>query len=245
MATPGPCTTRASTPPVSFSPAWPGPRDDEGIRDCFPSACLGRRRRTGADHARPGGAAHRDPFAADRAAAWERARRISGGRAQPGAGAHRHPAHRWHHGRQAADHRLRSNARLSSPAACHRSPRARGFPRLRRNRLYPAHQVQRGELASGGPGSGTRLGPGYRFNFGPGSVTPYASVGVSRIWGEFHVTSDNSVLTSTTINPGITGGVRLLSKLGLEVVAELVVFPERLVHPSFGLAWVFDLSSKR
>jgi hypothetical protein len=92
---------------------------------------------------------------------------------------------------------------------------------------------------------GADLGAGYRFDFGPGSVTPFASVGVSRIWGEFHVTSDNSVLTSTTTNPGITGGVRLFSKLGLEAVAELVVFPGRLVHPSFGLAWVFDLSSKR
>ena len=91
---------------------------------------------------------------------------------------------------------------------------------------------------------GADLGAGYRFDFGPGSVTPFASVGVSRISGEFHVTSDNSVLNSTTTNPGIIAGVRLLSKLGLEGVAELVVFPGRLVHPSFSLAWVFDLSSK-
>jgi len=39
--------------------------------------------------------------------------------------------------------------------------------------------------------------------------------------------------------------VRLFSKLGVEAVAELVVFPGRLVHPSFSLAWVFDLSPKR
>ena len=59
---------------------------------------------------------------------------------------------------------------------------------------------------------GADLGAGYRFDLGPGSVTPFASVGVSRISGEFHVTSDNSVLNSTTTNPGIIAGVRLLSK---------------------------------
>jgi hypothetical protein len=62
--------------------------------------------------------------------------------------------------------------------------------------------------------------------------------------GDFRVTSDNNLLTSRTTNLGLTGGIRLLSRLGIEVVAELVVFPGRLVHPSVSLAWVSDWFSR-
>jgi len=75
-------------------------------------------------------------------------------------------------------------------------------------------------------------------------VTPFAGVGVTRVVGNFRVTSDNVLLTSRTTNASVTGGLRLFARPGIEAVAELVVFPGRLVHPSFRLAWVFDWLSK-
>ncbi len=86
---------------------------------------------------------------------------------------------------------------------------------------------------------GADLSAGYRFDFGPGSVTPFASAGLTRVVGHFLVTSDGATLTSETLNPSFSGGVRLLARPGLEAVAQLIVFPGRLVHPGFGLAWVF------
>jgi hypothetical protein len=92
---------------------------------------------------------------------------------------------------------------------------------------------------------GADLSAGYRLDFGPGSVTPFASIGVTRVAGDFRVTSDNYSLSSRTTNAGFTGGVRLFAHQGIEAVAELVVFPGRLVHPSFSLAWVPDWFSRR
>lgn len=91
---------------------------------------------------------------------------------------------------------------------------------------------------------GADLSAGYRLDFGPGSVTPFASAGLAGVRGTFTVTSDGEVLTSRTINPSFSGGVRLFSKLGIEAVAELVVFPGRLVHPVFRLAWMPGWLSK-
>ena len=91
---------------------------------------------------------------------------------------------------------------------------------------------------------GGDLSAGYRLDFGAGSVTPFAGVGVTRVVGNFRITSDNVLLTSRTTNASVTGGVRLFTRSGIEAVAELVVFPGRLVHPSFRLAWVFDWLSK-
>ena len=62
--------------------------------------------------------------------------------------------------------------------------------------------------------------------------------------GNFRVTSDNVLLTSRTTNASVTGGVRLLTRPGVEAVAEVVVFPGVLVHPSLGPAWTFDWLSK-
>lgn len=87
---------------------------------------------------------------------------------------------------------------------------------------------------------GADLSAGYRFDFGIGSVTPFASAGLTRVASDFLVTSDSTTLTSRTVNPGFGGGLRLLARPGLEAVAQLIVFPGRLVHPGFGLAWVFD-----
>ena len=85
---------------------------------------------------------------------------------------------------------------------------------------------------------GADLSAGYRFDFGPGSVTPFASIGVTRVAGDFRVTSDGYQLSSRTTNAGFSGGVRLFALMGIEAVAELVVFPGRLVHPTFRVAWV-------
>jgi hypothetical protein len=91
---------------------------------------------------------------------------------------------------------------------------------------------------------GADLTAGYRLDFSPGSVTPFAGVGVTYVAGNFRVASDNDLLTSTTVNPGIDAGVRLYSKLGFEALAELVVYPGRLIHPVFGLAWTPDWFAK-
>jgi hypothetical protein len=92
---------------------------------------------------------------------------------------------------------------------------------------------------------GGDLSAGYRFALSGLTVTPFAAVGVTRVIGNFRVTSDNVLLTSRTTNPSVTGGVRLLARPGLEAVAGIVVFPGRLVHPSISLAWVFDWFAKR
>ena len=87
---------------------------------------------------------------------------------------------------------------------------------------------------------GINAAAGYRFDFEPGSVTPYLGVGVTRVNGFFHVTSDGTDLSSHTTNPGFTAGLRLFARQHFEGVVELVVFPGRLIHPSFRLAWVPD-----
>jgi hypothetical protein len=91
---------------------------------------------------------------------------------------------------------------------------------------------------------GVDLSAGYRFDFAPGSLTPFAGVGLTYVDGNFRVSSDHDLLTSTSINPGINAGVRIFSKLGIEALAELVVYPGRLIHPVFGLAWTPDWFAK-
>jgi len=87
---------------------------------------------------------------------------------------------------------------------------------------------------------GADLSAGYRLEFGALNVTPFAAVGLTRVIGNFRVTSDNELLTSRTTNPSVTGGVRLFTRPGVEAVAEVVAFPGRLVHPRIYLSWVFD-----
>jgi len=91
---------------------------------------------------------------------------------------------------------------------------------------------------------GANAAAGYRLDFAPASVTPYVSIGVTRAVGIFRVTNDGYELISRTTNPGLGAGVRLFAKQQLEVVAELAVFPGRLVHPSFRVAWTPDWLSR-
>jgi hypothetical protein len=92
---------------------------------------------------------------------------------------------------------------------------------------------------------GADVSAGYRLALGFASITPFAGVGVTRVSGDFTVTSDNYVLTSRTTNVGFTGGLQLFAGHNVEGVAEMAVFPDRLVHANFRLAWVFDPFQKR
>ncbi|HEY7725702.1 MAG TPA: autotransporter outer membrane beta-barrel domain-containing protein [Anaeromyxobacteraceae bacterium] len=88
---------------------------------------------------------------------------------------------------------------------------------------------------------GADASAGYRLDLALGSVTPYAGVGLTRVHGDFRVTSDGYLLSSRTTNLGFGAGVRLLALQRLEAAAEVVLFPGRLIHPSFRIAWVPDL----
>ena len=92
---------------------------------------------------------------------------------------------------------------------------------------------------------GADVSCGYRFDFSRASVTPFASAGLTRVAGDFTVTSDGTVLTSRTTNPAFGGGVRVFAAPGIDAVAQLIVFPGRLVHPAFSIAWVGDWLAPR
>jgi hypothetical protein len=85
---------------------------------------------------------------------------------------------------------------------------------------------------------GADVSAGYSFPLGVGTLTPYAGAGVTRVIGNFQVTSDGYVLHSRTVNPSLDAGVRLLAARSFEAAAELVAWPGRLVHPGFRIAWV-------
>ncbi len=87
---------------------------------------------------------------------------------------------------------------------------------------------------------GVDLSAGYRLDFEPLGITPYAGVGLCHVKGEFTVFNDGNVLKSSTLNPSLSAGLRLFARQRVEAVAELQVFPGRLVHPSVRLSYVFD-----
>jgi len=77
------------------------------------------------------------------------------------------------------------------------------------------------------------------------SATPYVSVGVARVAGDFRVESDGYVLRSRSTNLSLGAGLRLALPGRLDAAAELVAFPDRLIHPSFRIAWTPDLGGSR
>jgi hypothetical protein len=91
---------------------------------------------------------------------------------------------------------------------------------------------------------GGEVSAGYKLDFEPGSVTPFAGFDVTYVNGNFRVTSDHDLLTANSVNPTINAGVRIYSKLGIEALAELMVVPGVLIHPVFGLAWTPDWFAK-
>jgi hypothetical protein len=92
--------------------------------------------------------------------------------------------------------------------------------------------------------AGADLSAAWRFQPGSMELTPFASVGVARVDGNFTVTSDGYQLSSTTTNLALSAGIRLLALRQLELVAELVAFPGVLVHPNFAISWVPQLGGQ-
>jgi len=85
---------------------------------------------------------------------------------------------------------------------------------------------------------GADVSGAYRFDLGRVTLTPFAGVGVTHVAGDFHVTSDDALVTSRSTVPGLDAGVRFVMLPGIAAVAEWVVFPGRLVHPVFSISWV-------
>jgi hypothetical protein len=84
---------------------------------------------------------------------------------------------------------------------------------------------------------GAGLSAGYRFESGPYSVSPYASAGLVRVAGDFHVESDGFLLTGRATEVALAAGLRVTTPWHLSATAALLAFPGRLVHPGFTLAW--------
>ena len=84
---------------------------------------------------------------------------------------------------------------------------------------------------------GADLSIGYRIESGAGAFTPYASAGLVRVAGDFHVESDGYLLTSRSTDLALAAGLRFASTRHLTAAAGVVAFPGRLVHPAFLLAW--------
>ncbi len=92
---------------------------------------------------------------------------------------------------------------------------------------------------------GWDLAAGYRVDLGPGSITPYAGIGTTRVQADFRVTSDGVVLRDRETDLALHAGARLLLGRHLEAVAEWAIYPGRLVDPRFRLAYVFELGGPR
>jgi len=93
--------------------------------------------------------------------------------------------------------------------------------------------------------TGADASAGWRFDAGPVGLQPYASVGVGRIKGTFTVTGDGHTLVSRTTDLTLSAGLSLVVLKNVEVAAELVAYPGRLIHPGFRIAWVPQLGSPR
>jgi hypothetical protein len=88
---------------------------------------------------------------------------------------------------------------------------------------------------------GLDLAGAYEVALGPARLTPYAGLGLTRLSGDFRVTSDGARLRSRTTAAAFHGGLRAVLFGHWEGVAEWVAYPGRLVHPRFRLAYLLDL----
>jgi hypothetical protein len=84
---------------------------------------------------------------------------------------------------------------------------------------------------------GADLSAGYQLEYGAMSFAPYASAGLVRLAGDFHVESDGFLLTSRSTDVVLAAGLRVTTPWHVSVTAALAAFPGRLVHPGFTLAW--------
>jgi hypothetical protein len=90
-------------------------------------------------------------------------------------------------------------------------------------------------------GFGADVSGGYLLPFGSLAVTPYGGIGVSRVNGDFRVTSDDVLLTSSDTAFALHAGVRLVLNERWQGVAETDYYPGRLIHPNVRLAYLFGL----
>jgi hypothetical protein len=88
---------------------------------------------------------------------------------------------------------------------------------------------------------GADVTAGRVFEAGWASFTPYGGLGVVHLHGRFRISSDGVVLTSDDTVLSLHAGLRVLVSRHWEAVAELDAYPERLIHPNFRLAYLFDL----
>jgi hypothetical protein len=91
--------------------------------------------------------------------------------------------------------------------------------------------------------AGLDLSGGYDLGLGPARLTPYAGVGFTRLSGDFRVESDGAKLSSRYTAAALHGGLRLLVMDHWEAVGEWAVYPGRLIHPRFRVAYVADLGA--
>ena len=90
-------------------------------------------------------------------------------------------------------------------------------------------------------GFGAELSGGYLLPFGRVALTPYGGVGVTRVNGDFRVTSDDVLLTSSDTALALHAGVRLVLDDHWQAVAESDFYPGRLIQPNVRLAYLFDV----
>jgi hypothetical protein len=70
-------------------------------------------------------------------------------------------------------------------------------------------------------------------------LQPYASAGVVGTHGRFRVTSDGTVLVSDFTGAALAAGMRLVYGRRWEGTAEVIGYPDRLVHVNFMFGYVF------
>lgn len=87
---------------------------------------------------------------------------------------------------------------------------------------------------------GAGLSAGYELKVGPGSLTPYGGIGVTRLRGDFRVQSDGARLSSRYTALALQAGLRALVFDHWVGVAELDLYPDRLLHPNFRVAYQLD-----
>ncbi len=90
---------------------------------------------------------------------------------------------------------------------------------------------------------GLDLTAGWEAALGPALLAPYAGAGLTRLSGDFRVTSDGARLVSRYTAAVFHAGLRALLFRHVEGVAEWDLYPGRLVHPRFRVSWVMALGS--
>jgi hypothetical protein len=86
---------------------------------------------------------------------------------------------------------------------------------------------------------GADLSAGWSLALPPGTVEPYAALGVVHLRGRFRVTSDGEVLRSEHTGAALDAGLRYVFRDRWEGIAEVEAYPGRLVHTNFRVGYLF------